>query len=190
MPEHFPPCHAFSCMCRKHFVARPPFWEVRGLRSLPHHVPHTRTRVRRVCAPLTSFSRRDSGGYCGGVPPLPIPNREVKPASADGTAMQCGRVGRRLLFKVRVPRSLTCGPGVFMSGRLEGRPCLPARISRIIRIFRVFRKLRKFRFLGFLWFLRHQFSFFNPHFSVFLKNVVFLHFNCGGNRLSTQTIRK
>ena len=34
-----------------------------------------------------------SGGYCGGVPPLPIPNREVKPACADGTAMQCGRVG-------------------------------------------------------------------------------------------------
>ena len=27
-----------------------------------------------------------SGGYSGGVPPLPIPNREVKPARADGTA--------------------------------------------------------------------------------------------------------
>ena len=39
-----------------------------------------------------------SGGYGGGVPPLPIPNREVKPAYADGTAMQCGRVGSRLLF--------------------------------------------------------------------------------------------
>ena len=39
-----------------------------------------------------------SGGYCGGVPPLPIPNREVKPAYADGTAMQCGRVGSRLLL--------------------------------------------------------------------------------------------
>ena len=39
-----------------------------------------------------------SGGYCGGVPPLPIPNREVKPTCADGTAMQCGRVGDRLLF--------------------------------------------------------------------------------------------
>jgi len=26
------------------------------------------------------------GGYSGGAPPLPIPNREVKPASADGTA--------------------------------------------------------------------------------------------------------
>ena len=39
------------------------------------------------------------GGYCGGVPPLPIPNREVKPACADGTAMQCGRVGGRLLLR-------------------------------------------------------------------------------------------
>ena len=39
-----------------------------------------------------------SGGYCSGVPPLPIPNREVKPACADGTAMQCGRVGGRLLY--------------------------------------------------------------------------------------------
>ena len=39
--------------------------------------------------------RRYSGGYCGGVPPLPIPNREVKPACADGTAMQCWRVGGR-----------------------------------------------------------------------------------------------
>ena len=35
------------------------------------------------------------GGYSGGVPPLPIPNREVKPARADGTAPPGGRVGRR-----------------------------------------------------------------------------------------------
>ena len=41
------------------------------------------------------YTERNSGGYCGGVPPLPIPNREVKPACADGTAMQCGRVGGR-----------------------------------------------------------------------------------------------
>ena len=40
-----------------------------------------------------------SGGYCSGVPPLPIPNREVKPACADGTAMQCGRVGGRRLYQ-------------------------------------------------------------------------------------------
>ena len=44
-----------------------------------------------------------SGGYSGGVPPLPIPNREVKPVIADGTAMQCGRVGSRLLSVERFP---------------------------------------------------------------------------------------
>ena len=43
------------------------------------------------------------GGYCGGVPPLPIPNREVKPAIADGTAMQCGRVGSRLFLEMESP---------------------------------------------------------------------------------------
>ena len=32
------------------------------------------------------------------VPPLPIPNREVKLTCADGTAMPCGRVGSRLLL--------------------------------------------------------------------------------------------
>ena len=42
--------------------------------------------------------KKTLGGYCGGVPPLPIPNREVKPACADGTAMQCGRVGGCLLY--------------------------------------------------------------------------------------------
>ena len=29
-----------------------------------------------------------SGGYGSGVPPLPIPNREVKPTRADGTALR------------------------------------------------------------------------------------------------------
>ena len=33
-----------------------------------------------------------------GDPPLPIPNREVKPDSADGTALSCGRVGHRHFF--------------------------------------------------------------------------------------------
>ena len=43
-----------------------------------------------------------SGGFGPGVPPLPIPNREVKPGRADGTAPQCGRVGRRLLEERRL----------------------------------------------------------------------------------------
>ena len=32
----------------------------------------------------------DLGGYCSGVTPLPIPNREVKTGSADGTGQQPG----------------------------------------------------------------------------------------------------
>jgi hypothetical protein len=31
--------------------------------------------------------------FCRGCSPLPIPNREVKPLMADGTALSCGRVG-------------------------------------------------------------------------------------------------
>jgi hypothetical protein len=34
----------------------------------------------------TSNFKRSLGDYSVGVPPLPIPNREVKPDSADGTA--------------------------------------------------------------------------------------------------------
>ena len=47
-----------------------------------------------------------SGGYCVGVPPLPIPNREVKPDCADGTAMQCGRVGS-CLFCIEAPTTMS-----------------------------------------------------------------------------------
>ena len=46
---------------------------------------------------------KDLGGYSSEVPPLPIPNREVKLANADGTAFSCGRVGSRL-FKTNPER--------------------------------------------------------------------------------------
>ena len=36
------------------------------------------------------MSKDISGGYSSGVPPLPIPNREVKPRRADGTARKVG----------------------------------------------------------------------------------------------------
>ena len=44
--------------------------------------------VRSDNTESTSFvcSNGIAGGYSDGVPPLPIPNREVKPARADGTA--------------------------------------------------------------------------------------------------------
>ena len=60
-----------------------------------HDTQDTETKRKRS----DRYERSTSGGYCGGVPPLPIPNREVKPTCADGTAMQCGRVGGRLLSK-------------------------------------------------------------------------------------------
>ena len=39
-----------------------------------------------------SMEQRDHGGYSDGDPPLTIPNREVKPISADDTALT--RVGK------------------------------------------------------------------------------------------------
>ena len=49
------------------------------------------------------------GGYSSEVPPLPIPNREVKLTYADGTAYLGGRVGSRL-FKPSwiIPTRLFC----------------------------------------------------------------------------------
>ena len=64
-------------------------------------------RVGKTIGHTTHVGSETSGGYGAGVPPLPIPNREVKPSGADGTAMQCGRVGSRLLSKERSPRILT-----------------------------------------------------------------------------------
>ena len=68
---------------------------------------------------MDSHSEEISGGYCGGVPPLPIPNREVKPACADGTAMQCGRVGGRLLFNNSPENSNVFGIVLFISIRRD-----------------------------------------------------------------------
>ena len=76
--------------------------ELLVLRSQPYTTAlEKRSLGKRAYKSLieTSCSNRTLGGYCGGVPPLPIPNREVKPTSADGTAMQCGRVGNRLLLE-------------------------------------------------------------------------------------------
>ena len=42
---------------------------------------------RELLASL-SICQPYSGGYSTRVPPLPIPNREVKPCHADGTASQ------------------------------------------------------------------------------------------------------
>ena len=54
------------------------------------------------------------GGYSGGETPVPIPNTEVKPSSADGTShVLCGRVGRRRDF-INEPDPSKEGPGFFI----------------------------------------------------------------------------
>ena len=70
------------------------------------------------CSCAETVKKPYLGGYCGGVPPLPIPNREVKPACADGTAMQCGRVGGRLFFRVESLMSVMMS-GTFLFGSTE-----------------------------------------------------------------------
>ena len=89
------------------------------------------TRQLKSC----QLKKDTSGGYCGGVPPLPIPNREVKPTCADGTAMQCGRVGSRLLFY----------QSVHLSNQMDAFfvyiPCgLPGNHSAKVCYFRTWRK--------------------------------------------------
>ena len=46
---------------------------------------------------MFGFIAKENGGYNDGDPPLPIPNREVKPISADDTAIPSGKVGSRQL---------------------------------------------------------------------------------------------
>ena len=64
-----------------------------------------------------------SGGYCTGAPPLPIPNREVKPGCADGTALQCGRVGGRLFFEGCSP-AVDSWRGSFFHALWHGPPAV------------------------------------------------------------------
>ena len=71
------------------------------------------------CSCAETVKKPYLGGYCGGVPPLPIPNREVKPACADGTAMQCGRVGGRLFFRVESLTSVVMSGTLFLFGHME-----------------------------------------------------------------------
>ena len=81
--------------------------------------------TRETCRRRKRDKRKQSGGYCGGVPPLPIPNREVKPTCADGTAMQCGRVGSRPLSWSE-PRSVIW-PGLPAFTGHPRRPPSPSR---------------------------------------------------------------
>ena len=79
------------------------------------------------------------GGYGGGDPPLPIPNREVKPAIADGTAPPGGRVGScrssttRLTYVSRVflSKNGSDASRPSIGGRIPRTPCVASRCARL-----------------------------------------------------------
>ena len=87
MPETFRPPGAPRSVWGVPARSRPPAFRRRARRVPPS-----------VASPCALVSSSIPGGHCAGAPPLPIPNREVKPGCADGTAPQCGRVGGRRLF--------------------------------------------------------------------------------------------
>ena len=57
------------------------------LLTLRMHLSERALRARSVMV---------SGGYFGGVTPVPIPNTEVKPSRADGTSRETARESRSL----------------------------------------------------------------------------------------------
>ena len=70
--------------------------EVQGPRgSQPTRTNSPKSSVWREVESCCDLSSDIRGGFSRGVPPLPIPNRAVKPARADGTDTPVGRVGRR-----------------------------------------------------------------------------------------------
>ena len=50
------------------------------------YAPHCRTPGKTFANRLTPVRYKFPGGHRGRVTPVPIPNTEVKPATADGTA--------------------------------------------------------------------------------------------------------
>ena len=85
----------------------------------------------RVIFPIVTYC----GGYSAGAPPLPIPNREVKPGRADGTAPPGGRVGRcRFLQEeadctgFRVFSLLSFYPAPLLLSSVTARPGTPVMV--------------------------------------------------------------
>ena len=104
MPETFRPPGASRSVWGVPARSRPPAFRRRARRVPPS-----------VASPCALVSSSIPGGHCAGAPPLPIPNREVKPGCADGTAPQCGRVGgRRLFFPWRPRRGTSPGAGALL----------------------------------------------------------------------------
>ena len=74
--------------------------------------------LQRVYPASLSIVILDWGGASGGETPLPIPNREVKPSSADGTARETGWESRSPPLNIReAPAGEPAGAFVFRGMR-------------------------------------------------------------------------
>src|SRR5574344_887824 len=74
----------------------------------------------------TKAGRRYCGGNSSGDPPLPIPNREVKPARAYDTAIPSGKVGSRQFLR---PSGSSDSGGLFFV--LRKRTKSPPRVNAL-----------------------------------------------------------
>jgi hypothetical protein len=92
---------------------------------------HRRQSIQPIACIPVQLIEKFSGGYIEGDPPVPIPNTEVKPFRADGTArFPCGRVGRCRNFSPRaLPREQSPRAPRFTSRGffLRARRCFRAR---------------------------------------------------------------
>ena len=77
----------------------------------------------REVVPCCDLSSDIRGGFSRGVPPLPIPNRAVKPARADGTDTPVGRVGRR---RTSGSPGIITMPGLLFFAHMSHTPVVPS----------------------------------------------------------------
>ena len=106
----------------------------RGLVTHTHQEPHHTTPTNHTASTIQNLNQQPTnvngspryGGHSGQETPGPIPNPEVKPASANGTApdrMWESRTPPNILFPMgaicRWPPSLPFGPDPIRSAVLE-----------------------------------------------------------------------
>ena len=85
-------CHSRALLIARNFGRRQAGYAKSGLEKEESASERIKKRLeqapveRSKASYLFQYVNVISGGYSVGVPPLPIPNREVKPDRADGTA--------------------------------------------------------------------------------------------------------
>ena len=68
---------------------------------------------------LFDFENWFSGDFVGRVTPVPIPNTEVKPAGADGTARETAWESRKSPGLIKKPARALCSRGLLLSAHLS-----------------------------------------------------------------------